>query len=210
VQLSEPDSNPGLAARLDELRAALRSAPPELLAERTGASYSIFGPTRGEFRLSLLDTALILTFPDLISVNTNEDIMPVPIQALLLYYFYTSDGAPLGGQWVSFADLPDGRIYNPAFQGYSGDSLAKAFGLQAESFRQACEKTGGRANEFGETAYRFQALPRVPILVTYWLGDVDFPSSCKILFEESVSHYLPTDVCAILGSMLTHRILKAR
>ena len=44
-------------------------------------------------------------------------------------------------------------------------------------------------------------------MVTYWLGDEDFPSSCKILFDESASHYLPIDGCAILGSMLVRRLL---
>ncbi|MDL1911699.1 DUF3786 domain-containing protein, partial [Chloroflexi bacterium CFX6] len=55
----------------------------------------------------------------------------------------------------------------------------------------------------------FQPLPRVPLMTTYWLGDEDFPSSCKILFDESATHYLPIDACAILGSMLTRKIIAA-
>jgi hypothetical protein len=207
---SMPGSNQGLADRLDGLRAALRSRPPEMLAERTGSIYSSNGPAGGKFRLSLFDSALILTFPDLISVNTNDDIMPVPIQALLLYYFLTSDGTPPNGKWISFADLPDGRTYDPAFQGYSGDPLAKAFGLQGLAFCQACVRAGGTASDFGEASYRFQALPRLPMLAAYWLGDEDFPSTCKILFDATASHHLPIDVCAILGSMLAKRILKVK
>jgi len=56
----------------------------------------------------------------------------------------------------------------------------------------------------------FQALPRVPLMLTYWLGDEDFPSSCKVLFDESASHYFPIDACAILGSMLTGRVIRAK
>jgi Domain of unknown function (DUF3786) len=203
-------SKPALAARVDELRAALQQIPVNLLVERTGATYQAIGPGRGEFRLSLFDSPAILTHPGLIGFDAKDNELPLPVQAVLAYYLYTSDGAPLSRQWVSFADLPDGRMYNPAFQGYSGDELVKAFGLDVEGFKLACEKCGGAATPVGDAAFIFYALPRLPLLVNYWCGDEDFPSSCKILFDSSVSHYLPTDVCAILGSMLTHRILKLR
>jgi hypothetical protein len=42
--------------------------------------------------------------------------------------------------------------------------------------------------------------------VVTWEGDEDFPSTYQILFDAAVSHHLPTDACAILGSILTHRL----
>ena len=110
--------------------------------------------------------------------------MPNFQQALLLYYFSAADGSPQTGNYVSFADLPAGRMYAQAFQGYSGDELVKAFGENLEPFKKACKKTGGHLLEVGSAAFAFQALPRVPLQVVYWLGDEDFPSSCKILFDE--------------------------
>jgi Domain of unknown function (DUF3786) len=127
---------------------------------------------------------------------------------LLLYYLTTADGAPQSDKWVSFADLPGGRMYNQAFQGYSGDELSKVFGLDLDDFSNACRSAGGKFVNVGSASCTFQALPRVLLMVTYWLGDEDFPSSCKILFDSSVTHYLPIDVCAILGSNLTQRIVK--
>ena len=62
--------------------------------------------------------------------------------------------------------------------------------------------------EVGNASYKFIALPKVPLAVVFWCGDEDFPPSCKILFDSSVSKFLPTDACAILGSMLTQKILK--
>ncbi|MFZ5820924.1 MAG: DUF3786 domain-containing protein, partial [Chloroflexota bacterium] len=62
---------------------------------------------------------------------------------------------------------------------------------------------------FGDVAYAFQALPRLPLLVNFWCGDEDFPSTCKILFDKSLSHYLPTDVAAILGGMLARRLARS-
>lgn len=202
-------SKPPLVSRVDGLREALQQVPVNLLAEHTGAFYQALGPGRGEFRLSLFDSPVLVTYPNLIGIDIKKDEeLPTPFQAVLAYYFYTSDGAPMTGRWVSFAELPDGRVYNQAFQGYSGDELAKAFQLDVDRFKAACGKMGGIATLQGDGAYIFHALPRVPVLVNYWCGDEDFPSSCKMLFDSSVSHYLPTDVCAILGSMLTRKLLK--
>ena len=201
-------SKPALASRVDELREALQQTPVNLLVERTGARYQAVGPGRGEFRLSLFDSPTVVTHPGFVGIGAKDDELSLPFQAVLSYYFYTGDGTPLTGQWISFAELPDGRMYNPAFQGYSGNEVVKAFGLNVDAFKSACEKSGGVAALSGDAAYIFYALPNLPMLVNYWCGDEDFPSSCKILFDSSASHYLPTDVCAILGSMLTRKIIQ--
>lgn len=208
LDLPSPLTKPGLARRVDELRASLRRIPVNLLAERTGAAYERLDSGKGVFRLSLFDAPLTLPLPEWVVRSSSGEALPLHIQGLIAYYFHTADGAPLTGKWISFADLPDGRIYAPAFQGYSGNEIVKAFGLDLDGFRRACEKAGGRAETFGDAAYAFQALPRLPLLVNFWCGDEDFPSTCKILFDASVSHYLPTDVAAILGGMLSRRIVK--
>jgi hypothetical protein len=201
-------TQPALALRVDELRAALNGVPPTALAEKVGAVYTEIGPGRGELRLSLFDSPLVITYPNLTTVSVNGDIQPEPIQALLLYHLVTSDGAPLVGKWVSFADLPDGRMYAQAMQGYTGDLLVKAFDPDLDYFKQACLAAGGLAEQVGDASFLFQALPHVPLLVTYWLGDEDFPSSCKVLFDASARNHLPIDACAMLASKLCSRILK--
>ena len=201
-------SQSGLVGRVGELRRDLQQVSAILLAERTGSNFITSNSGNGEFRLSLFDMPARFMYPGFVSLSLTDEELPLPIQAVLAYYFHTSDGAPLSGEWISFAELPDGRMYNLAFQGYSGDALAKSYGLDVTSFRATCEKCGGTPTSTGDAAYLFQALPRLPMLVNYWCGDEDFPSTCKILFDRNASHYLPTDVCAILGSMLTRKILK--
>jgi len=202
------DADVQLAGRVDELRSALRLLDPELVAERSGVSYLTLGPDRGELHVPLWGNVCVLSFPELIGYNNRDEHLSEFQQALFLYYLLTSDGAPLTGKWVSFADLPDGRMYNAAFQGYSGDEVVKTFGFDLDGFKSACSKIGGRPIDIGSASFVFEALPRAPLMLTYWLGDEDFPSSCKVLFDESASHYLPIDACAILGSMLTGRVVK--
>ena len=198
------------AARLDELRLTLRFQDPSLIAERSAVPYLTLGPNRGELHIPFWDDVCILSFPELIGYNNHDDQLPNFQQALLLYYLLTADGTPIKNNWVSFADLPDGRMYNAAFQGYSGDEIVKAFGFDLEAFMSACLHAGGKPVEVGSASFTFQAMPRVPLMLTYWLGDEDFPSSCKILFDESACYYLPIDACAILGSMLVRKLVTGR
>jgi hypothetical protein len=203
-----PQPPPGLAQRADELRAGLQLLPAERLAAQTGARFIPIGSGRGEFHFAFFETAVVGAYPVLRFYTTAGDELPDFLQALFLYYFSTADGAPLTGNWVSFADLPDGRLYSQAFQGYSGNEVVKVFGLDLAGYQAACAALGGQAVPVGDASFRFQALPCVPLLLTYWLGDEDFPSSCKVLFDASAIHYMPIDGCALLGSQLVKKLLK--
>ena len=196
------------ASRVDQLRSALRLLDPQLVAARSGILYLMVGPGRGEFHIPFWGNVWVMSFPVLTAYNSQLEEFSDFQQALFLYHLLTADGAPLTGKWVSFADLPGGRMYNAAFQGYSGDEVAKHFGLDLDGFKSACVKAGGEPVDVGHASFMFQVLPRVPLMLTYWLGDEDFPSSCKVLFDSSAIHYLPIDACAILGSMLTQKIIR--
>jgi hypothetical protein len=199
---------PGLSRRAAELRADLQLMPAELLAAQTGSNFLSIGTWRGEFHFSFFESAILGSFPELRFYTASGDELADFQQALLLYYFFTADGTALSGTWVSFADLPDGRMYNQAFQGYSGNEVVKAFGMNLEAFETASSAVGGQPVSVGDASFRFQALPCVPLLLTYWLGDEDFPSSCKVLFDSSAGHYLPIAGCAILGSQLVQKVIK--
>jgi hypothetical protein len=198
-----------LSRRIAELRAGLADQDPEALARRSGSVLLAAGQETA-FHLSLWDRAICLPFPGLVAreVESGSEIS-TPNQALLLYYFYTCDGQPAAGRWIAFSELPDGRFYNQAFQGYTGQKLVQAFGSDLESFDLAGRTLGGLHWSLGDSAFAFQALPNVPLLAVYWLGDEDFPPSCQILFDAAVSHHLPTDACAILGSSLVQKLIRA-
>lgn len=199
-----------LAPRVDELRQALQQHDPLELALRTGASYQPGDPGSGIFQLPVWGHNLQIRFPDFtISDPDVQHQTGIGMQAMLMYYFTTADGAPQGADWISFTDLPDGRFYTQAFLGYTGKLLAKRFANELAAFEAAALATGGQRQSLASAAYAFQLLPRVALLVAYWLGDEDFPSSCQVLFSSGVAHYLPTEACAIAGSMLTRRILAA-
>jgi len=71
----------------------------------------------------------------------------------------------------------------------------------------AIQKLKGVEVSFADRAFLFWVFPRVPLLLVYWQGDEDFPPNSQILFDACVASYLPTDACAIAGSMLTRKLI---
>ena len=201
-------SGQALSERVLELRAVIQAIPPETLASRTD---SFFNSSQGEgnFVLSLFNEEIHVEYPSILVCNKSGDELPVFLQALILYYFATSTGAPLSGNWVSLADLPDGRMYAQAFQGYSGDQAVKWIGTDLGKFHASCKKAGGSPCALADAAYSFQGLPRMPLVLAYWLGEEEFPSTCKVLFDSAARNYLPIDACAIIGSQLVKNVLRS-
>lgn len=198
-----------LLKRASDLRQQLMTIKPAVLARHTGAELIESANNEMHFLFSFFGKAVRLKYPSFILYNENNVELPVFMQALILYYFATSNGTSLSGNWVSFADLPDGRMYSQAFQGYSGDQVAKAIGSDISGFHDCCEKAGGRLLGIADAAYSFQALPRVPLILAYWLGEDEFPSNCKVLFDSETCNYLPIDGCAIMGNLLVKNVLRA-
>lgn len=197
-----------LAPRVEELRRALRQRDPQQIAIHTGAAYQVISPKSGFFNLTVWGRMLQVSFPDFaISDAHPRPLTGIAMQAMLMYYFTTADGAPQGADYISFSDLPDGRFYTQAYQGYTGKLLSQRFGNDLPAFETAAQGSGGQRQALASAAYAFNLLPHVRLLVAYWLGDEDFPSSCQVLFSGGVAHYLPTDACAIAGGMLARRIL---
>ncbi len=201
-----------LDVRIDELRNRLRSSDPDRLAGLTGTEF-LPGDTGigGEYRTNLWDRLVRLSYPDfrLYEVSSGAECGR-SLQALVLYYFLTADGTPRGDSWISFTELPDGRFYSQAFQGYTGDVLQHEFGDDRQAFERAAIVIAGVKEDLGDAAYSFQLLPKVRLLVVCWMGDEDFPTRFQVLFNSNIGHYLPTDACAIAGSMLTNRLIDAR
>jgi len=196
-----------LERRSDELRSDLFSMVPEQLAALTETELSGDGQDRF-FSFSYWEKPVELSCQDYIARDQeSRGVLPPVHQAMILYYFHSSRGSTQPGKWISFSELEDGQFYNKAFLGYTANKLLQHFSTNYQAFDDGCLALCGEKTSFGDGAFRFQILPRVAILAVYWKGDDEFPPSYKILFEDTADYHLPTDVCAILASMLTGKLM---
>jgi hypothetical protein len=199
------------ARKKQELLTRLSYRNPQVLAKNTSTQFTSDNSGGGEFKFLLWGTEIYLTFPEFKAFEkTTRKLLSELDLVMLLYYFDHANMTHLSDKWISFAELPDGQFYNQAFQGYTGNLLARTFSDNQDAFNKAASEIGGKRFELGDSGFIFDVLPKVPILAVYWLGDEDFPSSSQILFDSSAGHFLPTDAYAILGSTLTRKLIKSR
>lgn len=198
-----------LQDRVEQLRSQIRKInDPMVIANKTGFQFRE-EPSGLFLEFSLFNEKVNISFPELVVRNAfSKEDMPVSAQAMICYHILSADGSALANRWISFAELPDGLFYHKAFQNYTGDQVSNLFGNDIDLFCRSNGKLCGESLSYRDAGFRYLALPRVPMAIIYNLGDDEFPSSCKLLFDASVCHYLPTDVCAILGSMLANKIIQ--
>ena len=197
-----------LERRADQLRGELIKADPHQLAFVTDTQYEENISGQGTFHFQLWNKPVVLPCEDFIARDGGTKAPLPPIhQATILFYFHSSKASPPANSWISFSELADGQFYNAAFLGYTSKKLHQFFDTKYDLFEERCRDLCGDKTTFGDGAFRFQILPRVAVLAVYWQGDDEFPPSYKILFEDSADYHLPTDVCAILGSMLTGKLI---
>ncbi|MCD4801430.1 MAG: DUF3786 domain-containing protein [Anaerolineales bacterium] len=196
-----------LERRADELRLELLKADKNQLAFTTSTTFEEGDGGTGSFTFPYWGNQVVLSSEDYIARDpvTQRSLPPIH-QAMILYYFFTSRSSPPSGGWISFSELADGQFYNAAFQGYTAKKILQHFNQDYQAFEDKCLELSGEKISFGDGAFKFRILPQVAILLVYWKGDDEFPPSYKILFEDTADYHLPTDACAILGSMLVGKL----
>jgi hypothetical protein len=56
-----------------------------------------------------------------------------------------------------------------------------------------------------DVAYRFDIVPRIPVGVLYWQGDEDFPAEAKILYDQTITAHLASDIVYALAVGICER-----
>jgi hypothetical protein len=188
----------------DALRVARQKAADLDPAEAAACVDAVWDADTATFALPFLGGTATLTHPGF-EVMIDDSPAPPHVAALLVYHLAISDGTPPAGEWMSFADLPEASFYVTAFNGYTGAQIARTFGPDGERLDDAVPRQiGGSPIEgVADRAWTIPALPRVPVALLWWDADEEFGARAQLLYDETASHHLTTDGCAVLGSWLT-------
>ena len=94
---------------------------------------------------------------------------------MLLYYLREADGTPMADRWIGYRELPGGSFYSQAFQGYSGDRLARTFGERPEAYVEAAHLLDGiPLTALPGVAFAFLPLPLIRLAAILYPGDEEF------------------------------------
>jgi hypothetical protein len=208
MESNTPEKTYGLA--LDKARQDLQGRDLMRAAALSGATYDKLTANSGRFRLRFCEKEYVIDYPEASVREEKSGQEPSTfIQILILHYLIHADGTPSADKWISFRELPGGLGFAPAFQQHASQPLARAFGHDAESFIKAAEALGGERLTFGSVSFLFRIFPRQWVAVVLDLADEEFPAWVNILFDGAASHYLPTEDWAVVGELLSSRLLQA-
>ena len=113
--------------------------------------------------------------------------------AVLWYLVLAKDIAP-SGRLVHLEDLRGGDIFARGSHVLPLDQVAMRYGNDREGFLGRGQAFGGEPAAFADAAVRLAPLPRVPVTVTLWLADEEFPARAALLFDSTCGLQLPTDI----------------
>ncbi len=134
---------------------------------------------------------------------------PTQLAVCALHYLSANlpNGAPPdAGQLVSFNDIPVMRGYYAPYSGRVLGRLTRRFGAEATDLGGCSTELGGLAEPMGDIGYRFGFFPHVPVRLTYFLGDDEFPPKANLLYNESITALLPPEDVIVMSELLAARL----
>lgn len=194
---------------LDQARRDLTALDPFVVAARAGTRLTGEAPEIG-IELTYWGRDVAVRWPAAEVRSADNGTLPIAVQLVIMHYLISADGTPMADRWLAFRELPDGRVYDPAFRRRACVPLARAFGEHPERFVAAAERLRGERLTYGGVSFMFRVLPRVHVAVILYGQDEEFPAEANVLFDASVRHYLPIEDVAVLGGLVAGELIRAQ
>jgi len=185
-------------ARLDNIEQQCR---------KSGARYRVMDSQKIIF-LEYLNQSYQIIFPDIaVSLIASEEEVPLRDKILILHYLIRATGTPVTNQLTTFRELPEGANYFPTFSKRTIKPLLDHFSRDPEQLLSAAGKLGGHRADYGDVAVTIKAFCYVSITLVLWRGDEEFSPEGSILFDSTISEYLPTEDIIILCQTIIWKLV---
>ena len=188
---------------LQALRATVAEANLATQAERCGGTLTADG---AGVALRFLDSGYRATRDDVVADAGDEPTVWVKI--FLLIYLTRASGRSPAGEWVAYRELPNTVSKSTSFEA-SAARLAVQFEGDPTGLERAVASLGGQPHRFGSAGrcFRFQVLPRVPLLLLFWDREEEFPARVSLLLDRQVLDYLDQEALVFLAEAFASRLV---
>jgi hypothetical protein len=141
-------------------------------------------------------------------VNSEKQVTTT-VKVLLLHYLLNARICPLTGKLISFKEIPGGgSIYYQTFHKRAITPLVKTFATNPEKLYKAAEQFNGIKENYGDASVTIRVFPLIPVTYVIWQGDEEFPASGTILFDETVTNFLPGEDIVLAASFGTYALME--
>lgn len=112
----------------------------------------------------------------------------------ILWYLVSAKDVACTGRLVKLQNVPGGEIFSKGSHMLPTENLANTYGADAEGFLRMAREWGGEPQPLADAAARLYPFPRVPVVITLWTADDEFPARADLMLDSTCSLQLPTDV----------------
>ncbi len=143
-----------------------------------------------------------------LGITDAEGRRPIHSVSVILcrYVIMCPESEPMETDWVTYKDFRDAAPFAGGFMNNAERPIGLTFQGRISDLEQAGRELKGRPFDAGIAAdlvWRFDALPKVPLLMVFNDRDEDFPAQCTLLFERRAEKYLDMECLAMMGWVLS-------
>ncbi len=138
----------------------------------------------------------------------NADGTPLTRWEQVFIYNHMAQGgrAAPSGRWKAFQEIPNTVSKIKSMRSHVEAPLAERFAGRLEALADAASALGGEdmacENPSADAAWRFQPLPRVPVMLLFWDREEEFDAKAGLLFDETVTEHLDIESILFLSERL--------
>ena len=127
------------------------------------------------------------------------------------YLILCPENAPIMEGWAAFKDFKKTSHFTNVnyFNSDTERALAVNFGGKMDELSRACDALGGQPDESGlsyDLVRKFQALPKISVLVLFNDSEGRFPAFGTVLFQKHTEYYLDPESIAVTSAYLVRRL----
>ena len=135
------------------------------------------------------------------------------VRVILAKYVLTCPNQlpPLSNKWMTYREFRDAGPLVSYFTSNTNKNIEQHFSGALAQLEQCCKLLGAQIedNDSYDLSVRFQALPRIPVVLNFNDADDMFPAACSILYQASAELFLDMECLAMTGTLLAGKLLKA-
>lgn len=120
----------------------------------------------------------------------------------ILWYLVNAKDVPCTGRPVKLQNIRGGDIFTKGSHVLPLDKIAQKYGHDNKGFIEKGRKLGGEVMEkFGDASVRLLPMPRLPVIITLWTADEEFPARVDLMLDSTCEMQLPTDIIWSIAMM---------
>jgi hypothetical protein len=112
----------------------------------------------------------------------------------VLWYLTDAKDIACTGRVVKLQNVRGGDIFTKGSHVLPLEPLAHKYGKDREGFLEKGKRLGAELEKLGDAALRLYPLPRVPVVLSLWLEDEEFPARADVFFDSTCDMQIPTDI----------------